>query len=517
MASQGWIIACDIGTSAVKTALFQFVEDRLLLDASATETYPTFMNKVGEAEQCVDDWWHAIGRGIRQCLSSRDLAPTSVEALIFTAQMQAMVPLGADGHALRNAMTYLDGRAVGMRHQGLEVGWPRIQTMNARLLLRSLRITGGIAASVKDPLWKYLWMKQYEPELFAQLDKWLDVKDYLTFRCTHQAVTTYDSAHLTWLYDVRSHREGWSRPLLNAYGVDSRHLPQVVQSGTFVGHLEPDAATDLGLVPGVAVYAGAGDVTTAAIGAGATAEGAAHLYIGTSGWLATSVRRPMVDTTHFVAAILGHEPPHFYYVAEQETAGACLEWIARQLRPELPHQEFFESLDRSLERRPEIHAPLFAPWLHGNRAPLSDAEARGVFFNLSITTTADDMARSVAEGLALHQRWMLDAIERRVRVTGPIRFVGGGAQSHAMAQLLADVMGRQVEVLSEPQHVGAMGAARLAARGLGWIARLDDFTPQPLLIVHPRDAYRTIYDRRYAVFQHLYRQNRRLFHDMQTS
>lgn len=117
--------------------------------------------------------------------------------------MQGLVLVEKNGDAVRNPMIYLDGRAKSQINTWLCGGFPKISGMNAFKVLNSLRITGGVAATPKDPLWKYHWVRENEPENFSRTHKWLDVKDYLTLKCTGQFKMTPDSANITFLYDTR--------------------------------------------------------------------------------------------------------------------------------------------------------------------------------------------------------------------------------------------------------------------------------------------------------------------------
>ena len=114
-------------------------------------------------------------------------------------------------------------------------------------LLKSLRITGAVSTSVKDPMWKYKWIEAHEPENFARAHKWLDVKEYLIHRCTGRFVMTEDSAFATLLYDTRKHM--WSEPLCRTFGIRMEHLPEIISSSEQAGALTEQAASELGLVP----------------------------------------------------------------------------------------------------------------------------------------------------------------------------------------------------------------------------------------------------------------------------
>ena len=231
-----------------------------------------------------------------------------------------------------------------------------------------------------------------------------------------------------------------------------------------------------------------------------------------------------------IASIIGAQQGAYNYISEQETSGKCLEWVRDNLAldaidiyqqkvnvvesRENSYKTLIEFLDHViLETEPGCRGVLFAPWLHGNRSPFEDSNARAMFFNLSLDSDKRVMIRSVIEGIAYHKRWMLESIESKVDTLPVIRFVGGGAKSDVTSQILADILERPIESVENAQNAGALGAALLCAVGLGWVDGLDDvrrFVPVRKRF-EPNPEPQAIYRRNYGAFKKLYRSNRRLF------
>lgn len=519
-----YVLSYDIGTTGVKTCLFGIGES-IALTAAAQRGYGLYLLPDGGAEQDAGEWWDAMCATTRALFQKTAVKPEEVAGISFCSQMQGLVLADREGRAVRRPMSYMDQRAKAEIRAGIAHG-VQIAGANVWKLLRSLAVTGAVSSSVKDPLWKYKWVEAHEPEAFARAYRWLDVKEYLLCRCTGRFVMTEDSAFSTLLYDTRKGREGWSAELCRMFGVRRELLPEIIRSTDSVGGLTAGAAAELGLPEGVPVFGGGGDASLIGLGAGCTEVGQTHVYCGTSGWVSTVVDRQIVDTGAMIAAIVGAQSGRYNYFAEMETAGKCLEWVKDHLAldeigiylekrnvtesQECLYASLYDYLTATIRTAPPgAGGVLFTPWLHGNRCPFEDPNAAGMFFNIRLETGKTELIRAVVEGVCYHLRWMLECEARKCETSDPIRFVGGGALSAVTCQILADMTGRRVETVASPQNVGAVGAAAVAAVGLGAIDSLErvrDFIP-PAATYQPDPAVKTAYDRNFQVFKRLYRAN----------
>lgn len=528
MPSAVHVITYDLGTTGVKTCLFR-ISEKLELAHSAYAGYGLYLVEGGGAEQNPDEWWQAVCETTRQLLTASNISPQDIAAVSFCSQMQCLALVDSGGHSVRSAMSYMDNRATKQHAEGIARGL-KVSGLNARKLLASLAATKAVPASVKDPVWKYKWVQENEPDHFRRVYKWLDAKDYLILRFTGEFTMTEGDAYATFLYDTRSGQRGWSRTLCRMFGVDPAHLPRVIRSTDIAGRITGAAAAQLGLAEGTPVYGGGGDAELIGVGIGATGLGETHVYLGTSGWVSTVTDKQFVDTTSMIAAIVGAQPGRYHYFAEMETAGKCLEWVKDHLALDeidvyLEKKHVAESLERvylSLyDYLCEVvshvpagsHGVIFTPWLHGNRCPFEAPDARGLFFGIGIDTGKSAMIRAVIEGICYHLRWMLEAQENKTRTSDTIYIAGGGASSPVICQILADVLGRKVATLPHPQNAGAFGAAIVIAAGLGLIPSADsakDLLPSYCSFT-PLIENKAIHDKNYAVFRSLYRDNRKSF------
>ena len=468
-------------------------------------------------------------RTTKAVFEKTDVTPAQVTGISFCSQMQGMVLVDEYGRALRRPMSYMDQRASA-EFKACQTHGPCVSGVNIGMLLRSLRATHAASTSVKDPLWKYKWVQAHESEIFQEAHKWLDVKESLIARATGEFVMTRDSAYSTFLYDTRPGREGWNEELCRMYGVETRHLAKIIECTDVAGLLTEQAARELGLCPGTRVYGGGGDATLIGVGAGCTAVGSTHIYSGTSGWVGTVMDHQAVDLSAMIAGIVGAEKGKYNYFAEMETAGKCFEWVKDHLvldevniylsKTDVAESQesVYESLydymsDTVAQVAPGSGGVIFTPWLHGNRCPFEDPNARGMFFNISLETGKTELIRAVVEGTCMHLRWFLETEDKKTKTSDVLRFVGGGALSDVTSQILADCTGRTVEVVASPQNVGAVGAAVISAVGLGMIGSIEEakkLVPAKKTFI-PNPSLKPIYDKNFAVFKNLYKSNKENF------
>ena len=529
-----YVIAYDVGTTGIKTCLFE-ISDKITLMASAMEDYPIYVIGNGGIEQDPNHWWQAMCHTTELIFEKTSIPQHSIEGISFCAQMQSLVLVDKDGEPVRRAMSYMDSRAVEEMKKGIMDGI-KISGLNFYKFLRSILITGAVSASVKDPVWKYNWVKNNEPENFKRAYKWLDVKDFLVYKACNEFVMSEDSAFATLLYDTRKGRKGFSKEICNMMGVNMDHLPEICKSTDLVGTITEKAAGELGLLPGTPVFAGGGDASLIGVGAGAVSEGDTHIYMGTSGWVSTVVKKQLLSVKSMTASIVGADPNSYNFFAELETAGKCLEWVRDHLAldeidlflekkeicedPECLHKSLYDYMMFCVKDVPPgSNGVIFTPWLHGNRCPFEDPNARGMFFNIGLETGKTELIHSVLEGVCYHLRWQLESMEHSVRTSPAIRLVGGGALSPLTCQILSDVLNRHVEVVDSPQNAGAVGAAIVIAVGLGLIGSIED--AKKLIPVtqrySPNESKTRIYNEYFPVFKSLYKNNAKAFHALNKS
>jgi xylulokinase len=516
--NQKAIFAIDLGTSGPKVALVSTAGEILGCEFEAT---PFQLLPNGGAEQRPDDWWQAIIKAAHRLLGQGGL-PVEIVALCCTTQWSGTVAVERDGEPLMNAIIWMDSRGARYVRQ-ITGGRVNLEGYDPVKLLAWLRYTGGIPThGGKDPVAHILFIKNELPEIYRATHKFLEPKDYLNLRLTGRFAASFDSIGLHWLTDNRRiERVDYQPRLLRLAGIDREKLPDLCQAVEILGPLKPDVAAELGLPPGLPVVAGTPDVHSAAIGSGAVRDFEAHLYVGSSSWLACHVPFKKTDIFHNLAALPSALPGSYLVVNEQECAGLCLTYLrdnlvfpADGLTSEPCPPDAYAAFDRIAAQVPAgCDRLIFTPWLYGERTPVEDHLVRGGFFNQTLTTTRAQLVRSVFEGVAYNSRWLLGYVEKFIRrPIAALNIVGGGAKSEIWCQIFADVLDRPIRQVRDPIRANVRGAGFLAALALGYLTR-DQISEriQIARTYQPDPANRKIYDTLFREFLNLYKLNRPVY------
>ncbi|MGD1011263.1 MAG: FGGY-family carbohydrate kinase [Acidimicrobiales bacterium] len=516
-----YVLAIDLGTSACKVALVSTRGEVVAYDED--ETAPILLPG-GGAEQDPGHWWEVISRVSRRLMGTGVVAADEVEAVCATAQWSGTVAVDAGGHALRNAIIWMDTRGA-KQATSLNEGLLNIEGYGVTKILRWIRITGGAPGkSGKDPITHILWLKDEEPETYRDTKVFLEPKDYLNLRMTGRSAASFDSIALHWVTDNRHPYDVKYHPgLLRLAGLEREKLPDLRPATDVLGPLTRTAAADLGVQEAIPVVVGTPDVQSAAIGSGATLDYQAHLYVGTSSWLTCHVPFKKTDLFHNIASLPSPIPGRYLIMDEQETAGGCLTFLRDRLfLPDdglLPADclaeasaKAYKSFDAmAASASPGAGGVLFTPWLYGERTPVENASIRGGFHHVSLTSSRSDLVRAVYEGVALNSRWLLNVVERFIhKPLGSIRFIGGGARSEIWAHIFADILDRRIDVVTDPVNANARGAGMLAAAALKSVTfeEMSDRIPVGASY-EPEPENRALYEELFQDFVATYRRDRR--------
>lgn len=441
-----YILAHDLGTSGNKATLFR-TDGKL--ECSFVSSYKTYQPKAGWAEQDPNDWWQAVISSTRKLMEGK--RPEELAGISFSGQMMGCVCLGGDGRTLMNSIIWADTRAdKENRHLLREIG-----------LERACRLIGQRLAP-NFTLQKLMWLKENRPEIYKAAAVVFQAKDYILYKMTGTIVTEQTDAAYTQAYDISGRT--WSEELLSAAGVRRDLFPEIRKSSDVIGGLTAEAAAVLGLCEGTPVVAGAGDGPCATVGAGSIKTGDGYVCLGSSCWVSnnTTIFQPDPEcriqySPHVVDGL-------YMAAGTMQTGGLAYNWAKDRLYEE---NCSYEEINQDVKRAPAgADGVLFLPYLMGERAPWWNAQARGLYAGLSLSTTKQDMIRAVVEGVVMNLALILEEIEKAEKAKR-MTVIGGGARGGSWNQVLADVFGMEIMKPCEVEEASSFGAAVIAGVGLG--------------------------------------------------
>jgi xylulokinase len=491
------ILAHDLGTTGDKASLF---DEEGKVRASAFSAYATDYPRPNWVEQNPEDWWRAVCLSTRELLAKSKVSPKEIACVTFSGQMMGCVVVDRNARPLRSALIWADTRAVS-----------EAEAMLAKVgMERAYRITGHRASSSYSAA-KIMWVRNHQPEIFAEAHKFVHAKDFIVARLTGVFATDYSDASGNNLLDLNSW--DWSPEMLDAAGLDVAQLPELHIASDVVGVILPAIADEVGLAAGTPVVIGGGDGCCAAAGAGVVREGSAYNYIGSSSWIATASKTPIFDP-QLRTFTWAHLMPGVYSpCGTMQAAGGSYQWLRDTVC--LPEKEAASQLKESTyelmnlqaeQSQPGANGLLFFPYLLGERSPRWNPDARGAYFNLNMAHTRADMIRSTLEGITLNLKVILDSFLQQGANITAMRVIGGGANGRTWRKIMADIYGIPIQRPALLAEATSFGAALAGGIGVGiykdWnLAEkltpiIDEIQPDPTLA--------PLYERMYAFFNRAY-------------
>lgn len=494
-----YILSFDLGTTAVKTALF--ADDGRLV-AKSTQEYELIVPSALVVEQDVEVYWDAVKSGVRAVLGSGSVAPEDIRCIGISAQGETLIPVGKDGIPVRPAIVWMDNRA----HEEAEIlaeAFPQSEL---------LRRTGQVSMCATWPAAKILWMKRNEPELFEQVDKFLLIEDWLIHRLTGECVSEGSLLCSTTYWDIRTKQ--WWNEMLDYLGISASQLPEIREPGEAVGSIREEVASELGLSPDTVVATGGLDQACGAIGVGCIRPGVVTENIGAALAMCALVDQPFEDPEGKIPCFY-FALPDMYMAHSFTTGGIVFRWFRDKFcQEELSVAERTGSDAYDLMTAEAATVPpgseglLVLPHLQGAGPPESNTDAKGVFFGLTLRHTKAHMIRAIMESLCFAIRRLIDAFEGLGIEVDEIRSLGGGAKSELWLQMKADIAERPVIVSQDPQDAGCLGAAILAGVATGMWQTVDEAVDKTVRLApasaEPSAEFAGKYARMYAAYTKLY-------------
>ena len=479
------LLGVDIGTSSCKTALFD-PEGKVVAQGGCE--YPVSYPRKGWAEQDPAQWWEGVCRAVREMISDNGIDPAEIAGIGTDGQSWSAIALDREGNVLCPTPIWTDTRSE-------EICRETEDRLTAEKLF-------GLCGNPAKPgyTWpKILWYRKLRPEVFEKTEKILQSNSYIVYRMTGEITQDISQGYGLACFDMR--KGCWDEEMCETLGIPRRMLPEIVPCHQIVGKLTVDAAKQMGLREGIPVAAGGLDAACGTLGAGVVSPGQTQEQGGQAGGMSICIDQYAADPR----LILGfHVVPGRWLLQGGTTGGGgALKWLRETMCPELSFAEM-SALAETAE--PGSGGVTFLPYMAGERSPIWDPKACGVFFGLNFGVTRAQMIRACMEGVAYSLRHNLETAAEAGARAGVLRAMGGSANSRIWTQIKADVTGCGIEVPGSDTAT-TLGAAMLAGVGTGVWQGFEEAARQTIRvnrIYEPDPAVKEIYDRGYETYRKLY-------------
>lgn len=454
------IIAYDLGTGGVKASLFT-VEGKILKNSFIS--YDTFYPAGNRHEQRPDDWWNGIVSSTKMLLSAREQFKDDIAALAISGHSLGVVPVDSDGGLLREMTPiWSDTRAQQQTKAFFEKAdydeW--------------YQATGNGFPSECYSVFKIMWYRDNEPELYEKTYKILGTKDYCNYKMTGRMVTDHSYASGSGVYDLLGKR--YRDDYIKAAGVNAELFADIIKSDDVVGTLTEEASALMGLPKSVKVICGGVDNSCMALGAKGIKDGRIYTSLGSSSWIAAISKKPILNLENRTYVFSHVLEDMFTSATSIFSAGNSLRWAKEKLYVNLENEAQQSGKDayvlmNELAAQSPIGANklIFNPSLAGGSMIEESPHIKGGFMGLQLQHTQADVIRSVFEGITLNLRYALDILKKNETVSDDMLIVGGGSKSPFWRQMFADIFGMNMIKTNIDQNAASLGAAALAANGAG--------------------------------------------------
>lgn len=453
-----YVLGIDAGTEAIKAGLFDLAGN---LVAIGSRSYDTTFPRPGWAEQSPTAWWAGLIGSVRDCMADAHVAPEDVIGISADATTCTLVPMGADGQELGNALLWMDVRAASQAN--------RIFATDNEALRYTL---AGLSAEWMPP--KMLWLKEQEPERYHQTTTLLEYADWIAYRLTGRLTLNVNTVTQRWLYHPPS--GGWPLAFFEKIELGDLHTkfpPEILNVGEVADGLLPAVARQMGLTPGIPVAVGGGDAFIGLLGMGVCTPGDLGMIMGSSNVLAG-----LSAIESHVAGIFGGYPdaliPGLSLVeGGQVSTGSILNWFKQNFAQDLASQataegsSIYELLDQAAAQIPVGSDGLIVlDYFQGNRTPHTDSAARGAVWGLSLQSSRAHVFRALMEGIAYGTADIVQRFHQSDFAVERIIACGGATKSPVFMQIYADVLGLPIHIASTPEAC-LLASSIVAAVGAG--------------------------------------------------
>ena len=512
---ENYLLGMDCGTTNIKAVILG--EDGTVV-AEASRPSRFLSPGPNMQEQDAKEWW-ANTVDIFRTLTSQSGTEVvkRIRGISISSHTVSMLPVDVAGNPVRTAMTYQDNRSAAELHAIVEaVGFERF-----------VQIVGGQPSVAFLPN-KIMWYKKNQPDLFAKTAYFMQASSYINFKLTGIMTSDIDQASRTQCLDIGS--MDWSDEIGEVVGVDlHKMLPPLKLVDEIIGFVTEEAAQETGLISGIPVIAGCSDAMASMHATGMSRLGEAGESSGTTSLVFVGSDTKSAPDVPVVTKPCAIEGMPWIFDAPIQTSGAALKWFIDTLGTEerayaeAHNKNIFTYLNElALESKPGAGGLFFFPYLLGERAPLWNEYARGMFIGMGMDMSRSNLVRSIFEGTAYALRHVIETVKKEGAKADVLRICGGGAKSRTWCQIKASMLKMPVYILDEKSGDVPIGDALIVGHKVGVYSDLSKAAERIVKvnsIVQHVDEWVEAYDKLYPyyveMYQHLDGDLKRLRHTVE--
>ena len=488
-----WFLGIDLGTGSCKSVIIDAQSHLLGFGARG---YPSAENN-GQWEQDPEELVHAMVRSVRAAIETAGVSPDACQAMSIGGAYHSLIAMDRSDVPLTGVMTWVDNRAMKQAEAIRES--PGIEAI--------YRQTGCPVHSMY-PLYKIIWLREEQPDIFSQAIRFISAKEYVIKRLAGEYLIDFGIAGGTAL--LNTHRLEWDSQSLDLAGIRESQLSSLVGPRQVLKGLNPELAVQMGIPQETPLVLGSADAVNSSLGAGAVSWGQATCMIGTSGAFRIIAPRVMLDAKvrSWCYAI---DEGHWLVGGAINNGGLALTWLRDAFNQIFQSQakdvriSFDELIASASQVRPGADGLICLPFFAGERSPYWNMNARGVFFGLNLNHDARHLARSLMEGVAYRLRSIRDTLDDLGAEVSEIRASGGFTHSDLWPQIIASVLDHDL-VIPANGETSSLGAAFWALLGSGVVERFEDLYPLVAITktYSPEPKEADLYDSLYKIYMNLY-------------
>lgn len=498
---ENYLLGMDCGTTNIK-AIILGEDGTVVAEASRPSK---FMNPgPNMQEQDANEWWSNTVEIFRSLTeqAGHDIVKR-IRGISVSSHTVTMLPVDAEGNPLRNAMTYQDNRSAEELHYIVEtIGYDRF-----------VKIVGGQPAVAFLPN-KILWFKKHEPELYAKTACFLQASSFINYKLTGKMTMDIDQATRTQCLDISTME--WSKEIGDVIGVDlDEKLPKPRLVDEIIGFVTEEAAKTTGLMEGVPVIAGCSDAMASMHATGMSRLGEAGESSGTTSLVFVGSDVKSAPDIPVVTKPCTIDGMPWIFDAPIQTSGAALKWFIEKMAAEEVAYAKEQDLniytylnELALESKPGAGGLFFFPYLLGERAPLWNEYARGMFIGMGMDMKRSDLVRAVFEGTAFALRHVMETVKEAGATAELLRICGGGAKSRTWCQIKASMLNMPVYVMDDKSGDVPVGDALIVGHKLGVFPELTKAAEKIVKvneIIEPVEEWVEAYDKLYPYYVEMYK------------